>query len=288
MNNYKDKRILFYSLVRGVGSSTIAYQLSRALRIPLFQENKYDIGRHLKSVLDSNKYDVRFLLEHKKYDYDYGAIYDLEELRSDIVSSCTDIVILTNNAYLDILKTIATLKQLQEYKINKAQIHIVFNRLQNGSSNREKKYTEQSKKILLANTDIKNIKFSYIRTNLVYYRQIREGNFFMNNFFKKSKIADKLIVKYPKILEVEYPYHMELLFNKLYENKPYDFSNIEEYEEVINDFNEDIELSSKKIAEIIYASDYIKNSKVVVKDMFLLLYNLGVYEKNEKIEKKYF
>lgn len=320
MNDYKNKKIVFYSLVRGVGSSTIAYQLSRLLRLPLYQENEFDLVKHLKTVIDSSKHTVGYLSD-LLFEEEDGAIYDLDEPHKEYISIATDIIVLANNSYLDVLKVVATLKKLEKYNLSRVQVHVVFNRLQNGASNREKKYTRESKLTILANTEIKNIKFSYIRTNVLYYRQIREGSFFMSSLFKKKeKINDffynKKFNEYPyeeretyllkknelfinyfhRLSYVEYPIHLRLLFLNKYERKDFDFSDIPEYDEIYERLKEvDIEhqeevedkFYSDKIANKIYNRDYLRISPVVIKDMFLLLYNLNIYPHEEKINKKY-
>ncbi len=274
---YKEKKIVLYSLINGVGSSTIAYQLARLLRLPLYQEKRYDLVDYLKNVLNPTKYTVNLISELKDLDEEYGAIYDLETPNKHILNIATDIIVLTNNSYLDVLKTISTLQQIQECIYNKViTIHVVFNRLQNGTPAREKRYTDKTKALILENTSL-DIKFSYIRTNFIYYKQISDGKFFMDSFFKANK---ELLSKYPDITNVEHTEHLQVMFDRLYNNKPYSFKHLIEYEY--------IDMIDEKIAKLNYKNDNIKNARVVIKDMYILLYNLGnIYQQNDKFNNKF-
>lgn len=335
MKDYKSKKIVLYSLINGVGSTTIAYQLARLLRLPLYQERKNDLVHYLKTILDPDRYTVKQLSELKKENYKNGAIYDLDTVNERIFNSATDIIVLTNNSFIDVLKTIATLQQIKEtvdYKEKK--IHVVFNRLQNGHVDREKKYTQDSIDLIKRHIDL-NITYSYIRTNLIYYTHISDGKFFMDYFFRTK---GSLLIDYPYLREVEHTQHLKILFNKQYRDIEYSFMELEEYEDtiydVINELDEieigdkrnkpieqdkrQIEKNIEKLEKIteqklrdkfieknnvdikklkpmqtiekiihdefihnVYHKENIKNAKVVFRDMFTLLYNLEVYEKDE-------
>jgi len=101
VRDYAKKKIVFFSLINGVGSSTIAYQLARLLRLPLYQEQKNDLVFFLKHKLDSSRYSVKQLDELEAEDYINGAVYDLKVANKKVFKLATDIVVLTNNSHID-------------------------------------------------------------------------------------------------------------------------------------------------------------------------------------------
>lgn len=300
MSAYKKRKIVFYSLINGVGSSTIAYQIARLLRIPFYQEQKNDLAFFLKNVFRKQKhsnYSVKQIDELDTEDYNFDGVYDLKNTNKKIFTLATDIVILTNNSYLDVLKTIASLQKIQEllhYEIK--PIHIVFNRLQNGPATREKRYTEHSQKMILANIKDMDIKFSYIRTNLIFYREISEGRFFMDSFFKRNM---ELLEKYKEIKDMEYIDHLEMFYDYQYEDTPYDFEFFEDsYKRLYDDrvisaieYNKKLVFTTKKrettpesindeIANLNFHQENIRLSRASIRDIYSFMYKLGVYDKN--------
>jgi hypothetical protein len=294
--NYKKKKIVFFSLINGVGNSTISYQLSRLLRVPLCQEQKNDIVHFLRDVVDSEKRNfLKQVYDLNNEDYKEGAVYDLKTPNKKILNLATDIVVLTNNSYLDILKTIATLKLLNSLLFDKKKsIHIVFNRLQNANPAREKKYTNVSKELILSNSFGMNITFSYIRNSLIYYRDIQKGKFFMDSFFKENNIFVK---DYSEILEIEHTHYLEMFYDNQYEDKEYSFHEFVHFDEIKKHRTEyAIEQNEKKsygmkevettpkamdayIAKTMLHQQNIRLSRVAIKDMFSFLYKIGgIYE----------
>ncbi|WP_428739690.1 hypothetical protein [Sulfurimonas sp.] len=296
MNSSKEKKIVFYSLINGVGNTTIAYQLSRLLRLPLYQDQKNDLVFFLKNKLNSSRYVVKQLDELNATDYKEGAVYDLKEANKKIFEFATDIMVLTNNSYIDILKTIATLQKIQSLVYDKNKpIHVVFNRLQNGNASREKKYTKVSKEMILANVKDMNIKFSYIRSNLIYYTEVSEGRFFMESFFNKNY---ELLEKYPTIQDMEYTEYLEMFYDYQYEDAPYDFQLYECYYEDL--YKDRVEAAydynrhhgnkkrrkkttpdgiNEEIAKLNFHQENIRLSRASIRDMYSLLYKMGIYNK---------
>jgi len=300
MFEYKKKKVVFFSLINGVGSSTISYQLARLLRLPLYQEQKNDLVHFLKTLLDSTRYSLKQIDELDSEDYKDGAIYDLKSPNKKVLNLATEIVVLTNNSYLDILKTIATLKLLNSILAdNHKPIHIIFNRLQNANPEREKKYTKASKEIILSNSFGMNITFSYIRTSLVYYREIQKGKFFMDSFFKNN---NKLTKNHNEVTELEHTDYLEMFYDKQYENISFDFLKFQEFEEIkeqriiyANEKNIDKpddkkiqttpEAINAYIAKTMLHQENIRLSRVAIKDMFSLLYKMGGVYDNYSIGK---
>jgi len=295
MYDFINKKIVFYSLINGVGSSTMAYHLSRLLRLPLYQEQKNDLVFFLKKKLDSVRYTVKQLDEINEDDYSEGAVYDLKNTNTKIFSLATDIVVLTNNSYLDILKTIATLQKVQSLLFDKKKpVHVIFNRLQNGNVNREKRYTNVSKQLILSNVKDMNISFSYIRANLIYYRGISEGHFFMDSFFKRN---EDLLQDYPEIIEMSHIDYLEMFYDYQYEDTPYDFRLFKtSYErlykdriKLANEYNETLKINTKQrkntpdgineeIAKLNFNQENMRLSKVSIRDMYSFLYKIGIYD----------
>jgi len=234
MRDYQDKKIVFYSLINGVGSSTMAYQLARLLRLTLYQEQENDLVFFLKPKLESSRYGVKQLNELDTDDYAFGGVYDLKTANKKFFMLATDIIVLTNNSHIDVLKTIATLQKIQsQIHDSHKPVHVIFNRLQNGNVKREKKYTKVSKELILSNVKNMNIKFSYIRNNLIYYREVSEGRFFMDSFFNKD---EELLEKYPEIRNMEHLDHLEMFYDYQYEDTPYDFRLFpEHYQQLYDD-----------------------------------------------------
>ena len=52
MNYGTSHKIVFYSLINGVGNSTIAYQLARLLRLHFYQEQKDDLVYSKGSLIE--------------------------------------------------------------------------------------------------------------------------------------------------------------------------------------------------------------------------------------------
>jgi len=141
-----------------------------------------------------------------------------------------------------------------------------------------------------------NIKFSYIRNNLIYYREISEGRFFMDSFFNKDDI---LLEDYPEIREMEHTDHLEMFYDYQYEDTPYDFRLFSEhYQRLYDDrvvsaleYNKTLNLNTKQrkttpesinaeIAKLNFHKDNIRLSRVSLRDMYSLLYKMGIYDKN--------
>jgi len=285
-----DKRIVFYSLINGVGGSTMSYQLARLLRLPLCQEQKNDLVHFLKSVLNRNRYTLKQIDELDSDDYKEPAVYDLKTPNKKILNLATEIIVLTNNSYLDILKTIATLQQIHSIvKDDQKPIHIIFNRLQNATPAREKKYTKVSKELILSNSFGLNIQFSYIRTSLIYYRGLKDGRFFMDNFFKRDK---ELLHRYEDVKDLGHTEYLEMFYDNRYEGALYDFSELLHFKDMFDDFKSNAEeynksapsdkrrdTSNKSISNLIVKRNFhlenIRFSQVAIKDMYSLLFKLG-------------
>lgn len=290
-----EKRIVFYSLINGVGSSTISYQLSRLFGVPMYQEQKNDLVHFLKDKLDKVKYPLRQIDDLDSEDYEESAIYDLKTPNKKIFNLATEIIVLTNNSYLDILKTIATLQQIQSIvKDVHKPIHVIFNRLQNATPKREKKYTAASKELILSNSFGLNIKFSYIRTSLIYYRGLKDGRFFMDHFYKKDK---DILDKYIDVKDLGHIEYLEMFYDNRYEDVLYDFSRIDEFRDIFNDFKNSAidynislvrdekikakkrDITDKGISDLIVNKNFhlenIRFSQGALKDMYSLLYKLG-------------
>lgn len=289
------KNIVFYSHINGVGSSTIAYQLARLLRLPFIQEQKNDLVFFLKNKLDTKLYAVKQLEEYNARDYKF-CIFDLKEPHRDIFNIATDIVILTNNSHIDILKVIATLHRINSVISDKnKKIHVVFNRLQLGVVNREKKYTQISEKLISKHKKGLNVIFSYIRTNLIYYRQISEGHFFMDSFFKRDTV---FLSEYPLVRDVPYTEYLKMFYNNQYCDEPYSFEHLNEYDDVYYGVDPIVEKMKYKESENPpTANSYIVNKnfhqknirlgKTVLRDMYTFLYNLGEFYTEEPTKKEY-
>ena len=296
-----NQKIVFYSLVNGVGSSTIAYQLARLLRFPLYQEQKNDLVFFLKAVLDK-KYSVGYFDEYDESEGEgedtNNAVFDMKHIDVPLFRQATAIIVLTNNSYLDVLKTIATLQKI-DGAINdkKKPIHVVFNRLQLGNADREKKYTKASKKLISETLPNLNIVYSYIRTGLVYYRKIEKGKFFMDNFFNDG---NEFFEEHKADLkDVEHIDYLQMMFDYLYENVEYNFEPLLEYEPVFYTLKQKITLMDREkkvgitqeqkinqyIAKENFNQQKIQHSKSAIRDMYSLLYKIGgIYEKKYTID----
>ena len=289
----ENRRIVFYSLINGVGSSTIAYQLARLLRFPLYQEQKNDLVFFLKAIL-GKKYQVKYFDEYDENEDEYdNAIFDMKQIDKTLFRKATDIIVLTNNSYMDVLKTIATLEKIDSVlHDSKKRIHVVFNRLQLGNADREKKYTKASKKLISETLPNLNIVYSYIRTGLVYYRKIEKGQFFMDSFFNEG---NEFFEKHkPDLKDIEHTDYLQMMFDYLYENIEYDFESLIEYGPVLYTLKQEITLTERekkvgitqeqKINQYIARENFnqqkIQHSKSAIRDMYSLVYKLGdIYHK---------
>ena len=326
MNYGTSHKIVFYSLINGVGNSTIAYQLARLLRLHFYQEQKDDLVYYLKKILDPSRYTVRHFDEYerenvKKSEKNEAAVFDMKRIDKSLFNEASAIMVLTNNSHIDILKTIATLQKISDVLEDRSiPVFVIFNRLQMGNADREKKYTDVSKKLILHAIDELKIRFLYIRTSLVYYRNVNEGHFFMESFFKRN---NEFFEQYKDDLQyIEHPVYLKMFYENLYHNKAYDFEPIFDGGEIFDELKKKIILdnddqaqkrsytrkkpinqkSSKEYKKKIYATqedkindwivtqnlhqENIRFSKSAIHDMYLLLSALGVYEdKKEKKEK---
>ena len=330
MNYGTSHKIVFYSLINGVGNSTIAYQLARLLRLHFYQEQKDDLVYYLKKILDPSRYTVKHFDEYERENQDKiekneAAVFDMKRIDKSLFNEASAIMVLTNNSRIDILKTIATLQKISDVLEDKSiPVFVIFNRLQMGNADREKKYTDVSKKLILQAIDELKIRFLYIRTSLVYYRNVNEGHFFMESFLKRN---NAFFEQYKDDLQyIEHPVYLKMFYENLYHNKAYDFQPIFDGGEIFDELKEKIILddddqaqkrsytrknkndkpinqkSSKEYKKKIYATqedkindwivtqnlhqENIRFSKSAIHDMYLLLSALGVYEdKKEKKEK---
>ncbi len=311
-------KIVFYSLINGVGSSTIAYQLARLLRLHFYQEQKDDVVYYLKKILNPSRYTVRYFDEYefesdKKAERNETAIFDVKRIHKPLFNQASAIMVLTNNSHIDVLKTIAALQKINDALEDKTiPVFVVFNRLQMGTADREKKYTDVSKKLILQTIEDLNITFLYIRTSLVYYRNVNQGHFFMDSFFKRE---NEFFERYKDDLQdIEHPVYLKMFYENLYKNKAYDFEPIFQNEEIFEELKKKITLNdneqtqkraykrknqndkpiNQKYKKKIYATqedkindwivqknlhqENIRFSKSAIHDMYLLLSALGVYQ----------
>lgn len=246
MNYGTSHKIVFYSLINGVGNSTIAYQLSRLLRLNFYQEQKDDLVYYLKKILDPLRYSVKYFDEYEKESVDKqekneAAIFDMKRIDKPLFNQADAIMVLTNNSHIDILKTIAALQKINDALEDKSvPVFVIFNRLQMGNADREKKYTETSKKLILQTIEELKISFLYIRTSFVYYRNINQGHFFMDSFFKRN---NEFFEQYKyELQDIEHSVYLRMFYENLYNNKAYDFEPIFLHEEIFDELKEKITL----------------------------------------------
>ena len=296
------------------------------MRVHFYQEQKDDLVYYLKKILDLSRYTVKHFDEYERENKDKiekneAAVFDMKRIDKSLFNEASAIMVLTNNSHIDILKTIATLQKISDVLEDKSiPVFVIFNRLQMGNADREKKYTDVSKKLILQAIDELKITFLYIRTSLVYYRNVNEGHFFMDSFFKRN---NEFFEQYKDDLQyIEHPVYLKMFYENLYHNKAYDFEPIFDGGEIFDELKKKIILdnddqaqkrsytrkkpinqkSSKEYKKKIYATqedkindwivaqnlhqENIRFSKSAIHDMYLLLSALGVYEdKKEKKEK---
>lgn len=146
-----------------------------------------------------------------------------------------------------------------------------------------------------SNIEDMNIKYSYIRTSMLYYREISEGRFFMDSFFKKNY---ELLEKYNDITTLSHTDYLEMFYDYQYEDRPYDFTLFSQYDELFYDqkqksiaYNNELPPAKKdkekdisigginiQVAKLNFHQENIRLSRTVIRDMYSLLYKLGIYD----------
>jgi hypothetical protein len=118
----------------------------------------------------------------------------------------------------------------------------------------------------------------------------------MDSFFNKD---EELLTKYPEIRTMGHLDHLEMFYDFQYEDTPYDFSLYpEHYQQLYDDrvesaleYNMNLSMGTKprkttpeainaEIAKLNFHKENIRLSRVSIRDMYSLLYKMGIYDKS--------
>lgn len=277
--------ISILNLKHGTGTSAIAWNLAHILELDLYQHD--EALHHLfleerKEYVENGTITTRnisvFNINKRNFEsgvYDLGADINYGYVRQIIAKSGVIIIPIEVSAE-SLIKTIATIKYVAAYNED-ADIYVVFNKLDNKDSARERKYTGAAKdKIsdLLIDTeeiDKERIKFFYIRYAFAMFRELDKGYFLIDNYlFEDSNNTTS-----------NFELLQHLRYTTLKKNNSSTSKNIPEAtpkikrERVRSDFYNDHTPIYKEFEQSVDVSSlfdgiFIANNQKIVKDMLIL------------------
>ena len=183
------------NLKNGVGCSTLAWNIAHTLELDIFQHDKalhsYFLSNRLNSVengfLFANKITVKNI-NKRKFDlgiYDIGSDFNYPYIGQLIKQS--DIVIVpVENSHEVLLKSIATIKHVLRTN-PEVKVFVVFNRLDNSDSDRERNYTQVAEDFIKQHIEEESIQFFYIRYSFAMLKNQAEGYYYLDNFIYQEK-----------------------------------------------------------------------------------------------------
>lgn len=278
--------ISILNLKNGVGTSTLTWNIAHILELDIFQHEKAmhhffkkerDVFVEAKRII-SNSVAV-YPIEKREFKsgvYDLGSDINYGYIRQIISKS--DVVIIPIEVGAEVLmKTIATIQYVAQHN-EECDIFIVFNKLDNSDPDRELKYTLQAESHIddmherLENKIVHRIKFHYIRYAFAMFRNLDEGNFFLDNFFlnrnTKLKYSNFTLLQHIRYHTLEKMTKSARKKDKIDRERSKDIKDMDFYV-MHRPYYEEF-VKSEKDLSILFNNDFIKNNRKIVKDMLAL------------------
>jgi hypothetical protein len=199
------KVISLFNTKHGVGKTTIAFNLHKFLRLPVY-ELEEDFFSYCNNLLDQKKYVYDFSKKTPPAGiYDLNS-NDLAPLKS-ILKISDYILVPTGIDFKDLIKTVTSLHYLDEIKVD-AKVIVLFNRLDPSYKNAENIFTKISEDFITSKTDDKfDIEFCYMRNNRSWFERNIEGEYFLDLCMKSYSYTNTdIYFSNYRILETLYQY----------------------------------------------------------------------------------
>ena len=269
------------NLKNGVGVSSLVWNIAHILELDIYQHDKamhhlFNKERHtaiedkkiISNSVSVNPIDKR---EFKSGVYDLGADINYGYVRQIISRSKVVVVPLEVGAEV-LIKTIATIQYVAEHN-EECDIFVVFNKLDNSDTDRERKYTAQAISDIKAMTEKlekkigQRIKFAYVRYAFAMFRNLDEGNFLIDNFIgskaKKAEMSNFRLLQHLRYFTLNKMNESELRKDKV-KREMEDSNFLDKHEPFYTDFENLNKLS------LLFDGKFIDNNKKIIKDMLIL------------------
>lgn len=187
------------SLKSGVGVSTLVWNIAHTLDLDIYQHDRAMHDYFLQQRMDAlengeviptsvNVYNIN-KKKFKSGIYDIGSDINYPYIRQ-LLQKSNVVIVPIELGYEVILKSIATIKYIQEHNPN-VKIIIVFNRLDNSDTVRERNnYTYQAEDFISEHIDTQEVEFLYLRHAFVIYRYLSKGFFFFDGYVKNHRLTN--------------------------------------------------------------------------------------------------
>lgn len=184
------------NLKNGVGCSALTWNIAHTLDLDIYQHEQamhmYFMEQRMESIKNddfpSNNISV-YDINKKKFGsgiYDLGSNINYPYIRQ-ILKKSEVIIVPIETGYEVLVKSIATIKYVQRAN-PKSRILIVFNKLDNSDTDREKNYSKYGEDLILKHINDYNIKFIYIRHSFAMYKRLEDGFYYLDNYIKNKSI----------------------------------------------------------------------------------------------------
>jgi len=270
------------NLKNGVGVSSLVWNVAHILELDIYEHDK--AMHHLfKKEREREKIDGKYIISNsvsvypinkrkfKSGVYDLGADINYAYVRQ-IISRSTVVVIPLEVGAETLIKTIATIQYVLEHN-EECDIFVVFNKLDNSDTERERKYTAQAISEIkamsekLENKIDQRIKFYYIRYAFAMFRNLEKGNFLIDNFIgskaKKIEVSNFRLLQHLRYFTLNKMNKSELKKDKV-KREMEDSDFLAMYKPFYVNFENRYKLSS------LFDGKFLDNNRKIVKDMLIL------------------
>lgn len=270
------------NLKNGVGCSSLTWNIAHILELDIYQHDK---AMH-KFFLDervnrgnskSRSVSVQSIGEDdiKSGVYDLGADITPEHVQQ-ILNKSNVVVIPIEVGAESLMKTIETIQYVAQHN-KECDIFLVFNKLDNLDTKRERKYTEQSVfKIEDLDEEIVNrIQFYYIRYAFSMFRNLDEGYCLLDNFIHsgaaKGEISNFQLLQHLRYYTLKRMSESERENDKA-EREITQSLFYEKHTSLYKDFEQSVDIP------ILFDRVFLSNNRKIIKDMLILTTRIkGIY-----------
>ena len=265
------------NLKNGVGTSILAWNIAHILELTLYHHDKamhqmfnderqvnIEEGRIQPKSIPVYQINKR---EFKSGVYDLGADINYGYVRQILEKSKVVVIPVELGAEV-FFKTMATIEYVKRFN-SKCKIFIVFNKLDNSDSKRERKYTAAiHDEIEDRYQDIKErIQFYYIRYAFALFRNQDEGFYLLDHYIRKYRMSIdienfKLLqhIRYHKLKKMDTAKKRTKKIIFEIEESTFYKDHAEEYEKFISEYT---------ISDL-FKGIFIENNSKIIKDMLIL------------------
>ncbi len=270
------------NLKNGVGCSALVWNIAHILELDIYQHDKamhkfFLDERASRGISKSRNISVHSIREDeiKSGVYDLGADINSKHAQQ-ILSNSSVVIIPVEVGAESLIKTIETIQYVAQHN-KECDIFLVFNKLDNLDTKRERKYTEQSVfKIQDLDEEIVNrIQFYYIRYAFSMFRNLDEGYCLLDNFIHSGVAKEKISnfqllqhLRYHTLKKMSKPDRK----NDKAEREIAQSSFYEKHTSLYKDFEQSMDIP------MLFDRVFIGNNRKIIKDMLILTTRIkGIY-----------